>query len=74
MLIKGGDAPTSAGVAGPPPPPPPAVVPPSDAPAESTDKVDKSGLFAELNKGSAITSGKADDLEHITGSAECIGW
>ncbi|XP_062520558.1 adenylyl cyclase-associated protein 1-like [Corticium candelabrum] len=54
---EGGDAPTSAGVAGPPPPPPPAVVPPSDAPAESTDKVDKSGLFAELNKGSAITSG-----------------
>ena len=61
--IQGGDA-TGGGGAGPPPPPPPAIVPPSATPAES-DRPDMSGLFSDLNKGTAITSGRTQNIIHF---------
>jgi adenylyl cyclase-associated protein len=61
--FKGGSAPAAApsGGAGGPPPPPPAPTAPLTQPGEGT-KADKPGpnpgnLFAEINKGGAITSG-----------------
>lgn len=65
LLNQGADPSTAASksaVAGaPPPPPPPAIQPPTDVPAAKTtkdDASDRAALFAAINKGSAITSGK----------------
>jgi adenylyl cyclase-associated protein len=73
--IQGGDVKVSAtgggsgAVPAPAPPPPPAIVPPSTDPASSGDgRPDMSGLFADINKGTAITSGlkkvKKDQMTH----------
>ena len=65
LLNQGADpstaAPKSAAAGAPPPPPPPAIQPPTDVPAAKTtkdDATDRAALFAAINKGSAITTGK----------------
>jgi len=60
--FKGGSAPAAAAKAGGPPPPPPAPTAPLTQPGEGTKSDKPAGanpgnLFAEINKGGAITSG-----------------
>jgi len=52
-----GGAPASGGAAPPPPPGPPPPPAPTAASTSSSAEVDKSELFAALNKGSGVTSG-----------------
>ncbi|RIA98696.1 adenylate cyclase associated N terminal-domain-containing protein [Glomus cerebriforme] len=63
-------SPPSAPPSGPPPPPPPPPPPAPtdfDAPSSSGGKVDMSSVFADLNKGEAITSGlKKVDKSQMT--------
>lgn len=61
LSLQGREATTQApaGGTGHAPPPPPPVQPPSSAPSESdSGRPNMTGLFAQLNKGGAITSGK----------------
>ena len=72
LLNQGADpstaAPKSAAAGAPPPPPPPAIQPPTDVPAAKTtkdDATDRAALFAAINKGSAITTGKLQNVDPV---------
>ena len=60
-MAAASSAPAAPAAGGPPPPPPgppPPALPPAAAPASEGPGLNTSALFADLNKGESVTSGK----------------